>query len=89
MKEPQFNLEEMINPNILKDDFSSRTDPSIFTLIKPLLLDWSNKTNEVFPALKSTTSYPSQQCHLDQIQVQKPIRVVATDQMPDHTYNRD
>ena len=27
---PQSNLEEKINPSILKDDFSSRTDPSIF-----------------------------------------------------------
>ena len=29
-------------------------------------------------------SYPSLQCLIDQIQVQKPIQVVATDQMPDH-----
>ena len=29
-----------VNPNILKDDFSSRTDPSIFTLIALVLLDW-------------------------------------------------
>ena len=43
-KEPQSNLEETVNPSILKDDFSSRTDPSIFTSIKPVLLDYSNKT---------------------------------------------
>ena len=43
-KEPQYNLEETVNPSILKDDFSSRTDPSIFTSIKPVLLDYSNKT---------------------------------------------
>ena len=33
MQEPQFNLEEKDNPSILKDDFSSRTDSSIFTSI--------------------------------------------------------
>ena len=27
----QSNLEEKVNPSILKYDFSSRTDPSIFT----------------------------------------------------------
>ena len=41
MQEPQSILEEKINPNILKDDFSSRTDPPIFTSIQPLLLDRS------------------------------------------------
>ena len=29
--EPQSNLEEKVNPSFLKDDFSSRADPSIFT----------------------------------------------------------
>ena len=33
-----------LNPSILEDDFSSRTDPSILTSIAPVLLDWSNKT---------------------------------------------
>ena len=32
-------------PTILKDDFSSKTDPSIFVSIAPVLLDWSNKTS--------------------------------------------
>ena len=32
-------------PNILKADFSSRIDPSIFLSIPPVLLDWSNKTS--------------------------------------------
>ena len=32
-------------PNILKDDFSSRTDSSIFTSIEPLLLDQSKETS--------------------------------------------
>ena len=46
-----------VNLSILKDDFCSRTDPSIFTSIEPLLLDWSNKTSWVFPALKSTSHF--------------------------------
>ena len=51
----QSNLEDKVNPCILKDDFSSGTDKSIFTLIEPVLLDWSNKTSSVFTALKSTS----------------------------------
>ena len=57
IQEPQSNLEEKVNPSILKDDFSSRTDPFIFTSIEPLLLDWSNKTSQVLPALKSTSHF--------------------------------
>ena len=45
MQEPQSNLEDKVNPSILKVDFSSRTDPSIFTSITPVLLDWSNETS--------------------------------------------
>ena len=41
----QSNLEEKVNPSILKDDFSSRTDPSIFTLIAPVSLERSNETS--------------------------------------------
>ena len=47
-------LAEKVNPSILKDDFSSRTDPSFFTSIASAFLDRSNETNLVFPALKST-----------------------------------
>ena len=47
----QFRRE--INPSILKEDFSSRTNSSVFTLIAPVLLDQSDKTSQVFPALKS------------------------------------
>ena len=41
------NLEEEVNPSILKDDFSSRTDPSIdvFISIAPPLLNRSKKTS--------------------------------------------
>ena len=84
MEEPQSNLEEKVNLSILTDKFSSRTDPSISTSIEPVLLDWSNETSWVFPALKSTSHFLPQ-CLLDQIQVQKPIQANAIDQMPDHT----
>ena len=36
-------------PSILKEDFSSRTDPSIFSSIAPVFLDQSNETSWVFP----------------------------------------
>ena len=45
MQEPQSNLQEKVKPSILKDYFSSRIDPSVFTSIAPvLLLDWSVET---------------------------------------------
>ena len=45
MQESLSNLEEKVNPSILKDDFSSRTDPFIFTSIAPVLLHPSNETS--------------------------------------------
>ena len=45
MYEPQSNLEKKVDSSTLKDDFSSRTDPSILTSIAPELLDQSNKTS--------------------------------------------
>ena len=38
---------------------------------------------------QQATSCPSLQCLVVQIQVQKPILVVATDEMPDHIWSRD
>ena len=38
-------IEDKDNPSILKDDFSSRKNPAIFTSKVPLLLDRSNKTS--------------------------------------------
>ena len=43
---PPFNLEEKVNPSILKDYFSSRTD-------------LSNEVSQVLPALKSTSHFLS------------------------------
>ena len=43
-------------PSTFKDDFPLRIDPSIFTLIVPVLLDQSNETSWVFPALKSKST---------------------------------
>ena len=40
----QSKYEEKVNSSILKDDFSSRADPSIFTSIVTVILDWSSKT---------------------------------------------
>ena len=51
------NLEEQLNPSIVKDDFSSRTDPSIFISITAVLLDWSNQTRWVIPTMKPTSHY--------------------------------
>ena len=48
-----------------------------------MLLDQSNEASWVFPAMKSTIHFlSSPQCLLDQTQVQKPILVVVTGQMP-------
>ena len=47
----QSNLQEKGNLGILRDDFSSRTSPSIFTSIT------SNKTSWLFPALKPTSHF--------------------------------
>ena len=43
MQGPQSNLEEKVNPSILKDDFSSRTDSSIFKSVARVLLEWSDE----------------------------------------------
>ena len=53
-----------------------------------------NRTTVIRPVKRNQLSFPSieinkplltpVQCLVDQIQVQKPILVVATDQMPDH-----
>ena len=45
---------------MLKNDFFSRTDPSIFTSIAPVLVDRSNETSWVFPAFISTSYFLSQ-----------------------------
>ena len=39
------DLEVKVNPSILKDEFSERTDPFIFKPIDPVLFDQSNKTS--------------------------------------------
>ena len=58
MLELQSNLEEKVNPSILKDDFSSRTDPFIFTSIALMLLEWSNETSWINNWNQQTTSSP-------------------------------
>ena len=67
-------FQEKVNPSILKNDFSSRTDPSIFTSIAPMLFDWLYKTKftEIYkplPALvqnlrsDSSSEANSSSCH--------------------------
>ena len=52
----QFRRENQLQH--LKRYFSSRTDLFIFnSSLAPVLLDWSNKTSRVFPALKSTSHF--------------------------------
>ena len=58
--ESQSNLEEKDSPSILKD-FSSRTDPSTFTLIAPQFFDQSNRISWVFSALKPSCQTLSKQ----------------------------
>ena len=56
----QSNLVEKDNSSSLKDDSSSRTDPSIFTSIALALLDRWKETNWVLSALKSTGHFQPQ-----------------------------
>ena len=49
-----------INLSTLKDDFSSRTDPFIFTSIAPVLLDQSNEISWVFSSSQINKSHPAQ-----------------------------
>ena len=43
--EPRIQERQEVNPSILKDNFSSRADTSIFTSIAPVLLDQSKDTS--------------------------------------------
>ena len=54
----QFGRESQ--PQYLKISLYSRKDPTIFTTIASVFLDQSNKTSQVFPALKSTSHLPPQ-----------------------------
>ena len=59
----------------------------------------SNSVKKVKPTIKlddffqhwnqQATSCPIPQCLVDQIQIQTPILIIATNQMPDYTYNRE
>ena len=69
---------EKVNLSIIKDNFSSRTDPSIFTSIATLLLDW------LISALKSTSHFlPKSTLSLrfkfrNQFYLLPPIRCLTT-----------
>ena len=51
----QFRRESQ--PQYLKRSFFLKKRPIIFTSIAPVLLDWSNKTSWVFPALTSKSNF--------------------------------
>ena len=66
----QLNLVEKVNPNILKNYFSSKTDLSIFTSIAPELLDLSNERVGFFQHRDQKATFcPSLQCLVGQSQV--------------------
>ena len=44
----QIQFKEKVNPSILKGNFSSRAEPSIFTSIAPVLLDLLKVAVEFF-----------------------------------------
>ena len=51
-----------------------------------MILEWLKKQVEFFQYWnQQATFWPSPKCLVDQIQVQKPTLLAATDQMPDHT----
>ena len=51
-------VKRKVNLSVLKDDFSSRTDPSIFKSIVPELLDQSDELSWVFPGFKTSYFLP-------------------------------
>ena len=73
----------------LKDDFSSMTNPFIFTSVASELFDWSNKPAWIFPALNQQAAiYPSLEYFVGQIQVQKPTLAVTKSQAQWHLEQR-
>ena len=88
IKAPIFNLEKRVNPSILKDEFFLK-NRSIHFHINSTSVIRSVKWNQLSFSSIEATSCASPQCLVDQIHVQKPILVAATDQMPDHTYSRE
>ena len=80
----QFRREK--HPGTLKNHFSARTDPLIFIQCystgKRNKLDFSStEINKLLPS--------PVQCLVDEIQVQQPTLVVATNQTPDHAQSRE
>ena len=77
VQETQSNLEDKGNPSFLKDDFSSKTDPLIFTSIAPELLDRSIEHVDFFQHLNHQVTFCSSlRCLLGQIQIQNSNLVV-------------
>ena len=71
-------MEKKINSSILKDP---QKQTHHFHINKAIAIRLVKRNQLSFSSIEN----PSPQCLIDQIQVQKPIQIFATDQMPDHT----
>ena len=84
----QFRTES--EPQQLKRRFSLKNRPINFHINSTSVVRPVKRNQLSFSSIEINKPFPSSvQCLVDQIQVQNPILVVATDQMPDHTYSRE
>ena len=58
MQEPQSDLEEKVNPSVLKDDFFSRTDQPILTSIAPVLFRLVKRNQLSFSSIEINRPLP-------------------------------
>ena len=90
MSEPQSNLEEKVNHSFSKDYFSSRRTHPFSNQQHQCYQTGQAKPVEFFQhSNQQGTSCLNPQCLTNQIQVQKPVLVIAVDQMPDHIQSRE
>ena len=76
-------------PQLLKRWFFPKTKLTHFHINSTSVIKTVKQNKISFSSIKINKPFPaSAQCLVDQLQVQKPIVVVATDQMPDHTQSR-
>ena len=59
MQETQYNLEEKVNLNILKDNFSPRTNASIFTSKAPSVIRLVKQNQSSFSSTEINKPLPS------------------------------
>ena len=75
----------LYNPDILKDDYFSIPDLSVF--ISVLLIILNHEISSVFTTLKSTSHFLSQ-FTVNQVRVQGPTLAAAINENYDHTLSR-